>query len=91
MLNNKEFMRYDEYLTAGYPIGSGAAEGACRNLIKDRLERTGMLWTWEGAEAVLKLRALELSGDTEAYWDFHVEREHERIYTFRPWERVDAA
>ena len=34
-------MKYDEYLAAGYPIGSGVVEGACRHLVKDRLERTG--------------------------------------------------
>ena len=33
--NNQDFMRYDEYLAAGYPIGSGVAEGACRHLVKD--------------------------------------------------------
>jgi hypothetical protein len=33
-------MRYDEYLAAGYPIGSGVVEGACRHLVKDRMERT---------------------------------------------------
>ncbi len=38
--NNRRFMRYDEYLAAGYPIGSGVAEGACRHLVKDRMERT---------------------------------------------------
>lgn len=90
-MNNREFMRYDEYLAAGYPIGSGAAEGACRHLINDRLERTGMSWTEEGAEAVLKLRAVEISGDTETYWEFHIEREHERLYTSRPWTTVEEA
>ena len=35
-------MRYDEYLAAGYPIASGVIEGACRHLVKDRMERSGM-------------------------------------------------
>ncbi len=48
LANNREHMRYDEYLAAGYPIGSGVAEGACRHLVKDRLEQTGMRWTVEG-------------------------------------------
>ena len=43
--NNRRHMRYDEYLAAGYPIGSGVAEGACRHVVKDRLEQTGMRWT----------------------------------------------
>ena len=42
--NNLERMRYDEYLAAGYPIASGVIEGACRHLVKDRMERTGMRW-----------------------------------------------
>ena len=46
--NNREHMKYDEYLAAGYPIGSGVAEGACRHLVKDRLEQTGMRWTVDG-------------------------------------------
>ncbi len=48
LANNREHMRYDEYLAAGYPIGSGVAEGACRHLVKDRLEQTGMRWTVSG-------------------------------------------
>ena len=84
-LRRKKFMRYDQYVAAGLPIGSGAAEGACRNLICDRLERTGMSWTRLNAEAVLKLRALELSGDTADYWKFHINREQERIYGEREW------
>jgi hypothetical protein len=55
--NNRERMRYDEYLKAGYPIGSGVAEGACRHLVKDRMEQTGMRWTVTGARAMLHLRA----------------------------------
>ena len=84
-MNNREFMRYDEYLAAGYPIGSGAGEGACRCLIKDRLERTGMRWN-KSAEAVLRMRALELCDDTDEYWAFHIAREHERLYLSRYWE-----
>ena len=61
-------MKYDEYLAAGYPIASGVIEGACRHLVKDRMERTGMRWTLEGAQAMLHLRALYQS----SYWDkFH--------------------
>ena len=36
--NNKHRMRYDEYLAQGLPIASGPVEGACKNLIKDRME-----------------------------------------------------
>ena len=85
-LKNKAFMRYDEYLALGLPIGSGAAEGACRNLIKDRLERTGMRWTVDGAEAVIQLRATALSGDWEEYWHYHIEAQRCLLYPENAWQ-----
>jgi len=85
-LKNKDFMRYDEYLALGLPIGSGAAEGACRNLIKDRMERTGMRWTVDGAEAVIQLRATDLSGDWEEYWHYHIEAQRRRLYPEHAWQ-----
>lgn len=81
ILRNQAFMKYDEYLAAGIPIRSGVAEGTCRHLVKDRMERTGMRWTMRCAEAVLKMRAIEICGDTEAYWDFHIGREQARLHT----------
>jgi len=65
--NNRDRMRYDEYLAQGLPIASGSVEGACKNLIKDRMERSGMRWTESMAEAVVKLRAIYLSGDFDSY------------------------
>ena len=59
--NNRRFMHYDEHLAAGYPIGSGVAEGACRHLVKDRMERTGMRWRVPSAQAMLDLRAVHAS------------------------------
>jgi hypothetical protein len=85
-LKNKAFMRYDEYLALGLPIGSGAAEGACRNLIKDRMERTGMRWTVDGAEAVIQLRATELSDDWDEYWRYHVEAQRRHLYPENAWQ-----
>jgi hypothetical protein len=73
-------MKYDEYLAAGYPIGSGVVEGACRHLVKDRLERTGMRWHPDGAQAMLNLRATYLNGEWESFWAYHVEQEDERLY-----------
>lgn len=64
-------MRYDEYLAAGYPIASGVIEGACRHLVKDRMERSGMRWRLVGAQAMLHVRAIYQS----SYWDdFHKDR-----------------
>lgn len=54
-------MKYDEYLAAGLPIATGVIEGACRHLVKDRLERTGMRWSTGGAQAMLSLRCLKAS------------------------------
>jgi hypothetical protein len=78
--NNRDHMRYDEYLAAGYPIGSGVAEGACRHLVKDRLEQTGMRWTVEGAQAMLHVRATYLNGDWEAFLEYRVRQEQEQLY-----------
>lgn len=77
---NRARMRYDEYLANGWPIASGPVEGACKNLIKDRMERSGMRWTEQMAEAVVQLRAIYLSGDFDAYWEFHIEQDQRRLY-----------
>jgi hypothetical protein len=58
---------FAEYLANGWPIASGPVEGACKNLIKDRMERSGMRWTEQMAEAIVQLRAIYLSGDFDAY------------------------
>lgn len=73
-------LRYDTALAAGWPIATGAVEGACRHLIADRLDITGARWGLDGAEAVLQLRALVTNGDFEDYWHFHSAREHQRLY-----------
>ena len=77
---NRDRMKYDAYLAAGYPIGSGVVEGACRHLVKDRMERTGMRWLPSGAQAMLDLRATYLNGDWDAFWNFHVLQEDQRLY-----------
>jgi hypothetical protein len=78
--NNKAHMRYDEYLAAGYPIGSGVAEGACRHLVKDRMEQTGMRWTVDGAQAMLHVRALYLNDQWEEFQEYRVQQEQARLY-----------
>lgn len=80
LANNREHLRYDEYLAKGYPIGSGVAEGACRHLVKDRLEQTGMRWTVEGSQAMLHVRALYLNGQWEEFLEYRVEQEQTRLY-----------
>ena len=75
LLAYKAMLRYDEYLPAGLPIATGVIEGACRHLVKDRMDITGARWGLEGAEAILKLRSLSVSGDMAAYWQFHRRQE----------------
>jgi hypothetical protein len=82
--NNRQQMRYDEYLSAGYPIGSGVAEGACRHLVKDRMEGTGMRWSLLGAQAVLRLRASYLNGDWHDFVEHRIEREQAALYAQAP-------
>ena len=78
LLKYADYLRYNSYLQSGFPIATGVIEGACRHLIKDRLDITGARWGLRGAEAVLLLRSLRSSGDFDAYWTFHEAREHER-------------
>lgn len=77
---NRQHMRYQEYLAAGYPIGSGVAEGACRHLVKDRMERTGMRWSVNGAQAMLDLRAVYLNTDWDKYIQYRIETEQTALY-----------
>ena len=87
LYRNRARMRYNEYLSHGWPIASGPVEGACKNLIKDRMERSGMRWTEEMAEAIVQLRAIYLSGDFDRYWPFHIEKDQQRIHP-RNWSVV---
>ena len=53
-------------------------EGACRHLIKDRMDITGARWSLDGAEAILKLRSLKSSGDFDDYWKYHEQQQFNR-------------
>jgi len=77
---NSSYMRYDQYLTRGWPIGTGVVEGACGHLVKDRMERSGMRWIKPGAQAVLDLRAVRVNDDWDDYRRFHRQRQHQRLY-----------
>jgi len=78
--NNASRMRYDLYLTFGYPIATGVIEGACRHLVRDRLERTGMQWVMSGAQAMLDLRCVHLSQQWEEFLKFRIANDNQRIY-----------
>jgi hypothetical protein len=80
LLEYSPYLRYDRYLSQGLPIATGVIEGACRHLVKDRMDVTGARWSLTGAEAVLRLRALRSSQDFDEYWTFHEAREYERTH-----------
>jgi hypothetical protein len=80
---NRQRMRYDEYLRAGYPIASGIIEGACRHLIKDRMERAGMHWTKEGAQAMLDVRSIWIGENWSTFQQQRIEHETNRLYPHR--------
>jgi hypothetical protein len=77
---NSAYMHYDQYLAAGWPIASGVIEGACRHLVKDRCELSGMRWTKTGVEALLGLRAVAENDDWEAYRRFFQQQRQQRLY-----------
>ncbi|WP_406378556.1 ISKra4 family transposase [Streptomyces sp. NBC_01618] len=81
--NKAAYLRYDTALTEGFPIATGIIEGACRHLVKDRLDITGARWGLSGAEAVLKLRALRSNGDFDTYWAWHETQEFTRNHQAR--------
>lgn len=78
--NNKNRMKYDEYITKGYPIATGVIEGACRHYIKDRMERTGMRWVMEGAQAMLNMRSVFINQDWDEFTEFKIKKETELLY-----------
>ena len=73
-----DYLKYDQYLSKGYPIATGVIEGVCRHLVKDRMDITGARWGLDGGEAILKLRSIVKSEDFEKYWEFHLQEEYKR-------------
>jgi hypothetical protein len=64
----RRHLRYAEYRRWGLPIGSGVTEAACKTVYTQRLKLSGMRWKWAGAQPILTLRTLLLSGVwTRAY------------------------
>ena len=83
LLAKSRYLDYPAALTNGWPIATGVIEGACRHVVKDRMDITGARWGLEGAEAVLKLRALKTNGDFDTYWRFHLAQERKRVHETR--------
>lgn len=78
--NNRDHLDYQSYLAQGYPIGTGVIEGACRHLVKDRFEQTGMHWSMDGAQVMLDLRATHLNGNWIDFQKFRRHQVHEQHY-----------
>ena len=83
LLAKRDYLHYPQALAAGWPIATGIIEGACRHLVKDRLDLTGARWGLQGAEAILKLRALRSNDDWDSYWTFHVNQQRHRTHETR--------
>ena len=74
LTNNHQHMKYDKALANGWPIATGMIEGACRFVIEDRFGITGARWSPDGAEDILKLRAVVVNGDLDDYMHYYKER-----------------
>jgi hypothetical protein len=85
------YLDYPRALAAGWPIATGVIEGACRHLVQDRMGITGARWSLPGAQAMLWLRAIRANGDLTAYWDHHIEHEHQRNHLSRYHEGLALA
>jgi hypothetical protein len=80
LINKSPYLDYPTALAAGWPIATGIIEGTCRYLVADRMDITGARWSVDGAEAVLKLRAVRSNGDFDDYWTFHLDHERQRVH-----------
>jgi len=59
--NNTHRMRYDQFRSHGYLLGSGTIESACKQIVTQRLKRSGAQWLVEGAVLTAKARSAWLS------------------------------
>ena len=83
LTNNHQHMRYDKALAAGWPIATGVIEGACRFAIEDRFGITGARWSPDGADVILKLRAVVVNGDLDDYMTYYKQRYRNEIHLNR--------
>ena len=83
LANNQQYMKYDKALEKGWPIATGMIEGACRFVIEDRFGITGARWSPEGAETILKIRAIVVNGDLDDYMRYYKQRYREERHLSR--------
>ncbi len=68
-------MPYDKLIKVDLELGTGAVEGAVKNIIGKRCDHGGMRWIKERVEAIVQLRCIEANGD----WDHVVDFVHDRM------------
>ncbi|OWK41989.1 hypothetical protein [Fimbriiglobus ruber] len=78
--NRMGHMDYARYRRVGVPLGSGVTEAACKTVFTQRLKLSGMRWTKDGAQTVLNLRVILLSGIWEVVY--------QRVLAARPQPTV---
>ena len=83
LTNNHMHMRYDKALAAGWPIATGVIEGACRFVIEDRFGITGARWSPDGADVILRLRAVVVNGDLDDYMTYYKQRYRDDVHLTR--------
>jgi len=66
---NAERMRYADFREQGLFVGSGVMEAGCKTIVGQRLKQSGMHWRVPGADAIIALRCLDLSGRWEEFWE----------------------
>lgn len=77
-LRNKHRMAYADFRRYGLPIGSGPVEAACKTLVKTRLCRSGMQWSWQGGQRILQLRTYVKSQRWDAFWNQYKQLRYEQ-------------
>jgi hypothetical protein len=88
LVNKAPYLDYPTALASGWPIATGVIEGTCRYLVADRMDITGARWSVEGAEAILKLRAVRANNDFDEYWHFHLDHERQHVHEIRYDQQV---
>ena len=69
LIKNKQRMQYAAFRAQGLFVGSGVIEAGCKTVIGTRLKQSGMEWSVRGANAIISLRCVFLSGRLEEYWE----------------------
>jgi len=82
--NNKHRMEYKRFRDNGWPIGSGPVEGACKNIVKLRMCRSGMRWSLRGGQTILTLRSIVKSNRWELFWNAYKQQNKLPVFTHSP-------